>query len=138
MIRKEKKLYSEEVPRLYVLNNEEQAAKTIRKRRKIPKYFKLLSSVLGVYLLFAFLAGGYEIWQLKKQLEQIDLEKKVLLEQRTRLEQDIKALQEPEIIERIARESLGLVKPGETVIVPAIPGENIPKPKEVNSAEIAD
>ncbi|MBZ4655378.1 MAG: septum formation initiator [Peptococcaceae bacterium] len=138
MIRKEKKLYSEEVPRLYVLNNEEQAAKTIRKRRKIPKYFKLLSSVLGVYLLFAFLAGGYEIWQLKKQLEQIDLEKKVLLEQRTRLEQDIKALQEPEIIERIARESLGLVKPGETVIVPAIPGKNIPKPKEVNSAEIAD
>ncbi|MFZ5752822.1 MAG: FtsB family cell division protein [Bacillota bacterium] len=138
MIRKEKKLYSEEVPRLYVLNNEEQAAKTIRKRRKIPKYFKLLSSALGVYLLFAFLAGGYEIWQLKKQLEQIDLEKKVLLEQRTRLEQDIKALQEPEIIERIARESLGLVKPGETVIVPAIPGKNIPKPKEVNSAEIAD
>jgi cell division protein FtsB len=138
LIRKEKKLYSEEVPRLYVLNNEEQAAKTIRKRRKIPKYFKLLSSVLGVYLLFAFLAGGYEIWQLKKQLEQIDLEKKVLLEQRTRLEQDIKALQEPEIIERIARESLGLVKPGETVIVPAIPGKNIPKPKEVNSAEIAD
>lgn len=138
MIRKEKKLYSEEVPRLYVLNNEEQAAKTIRKRRKIPKYFKLLSSVLGVYLLFAFLAGGYEIWQLKKQLEQIDLEKKMLLEQRTQLEQDIKALQEPEIIERIARESLGLVKPGETVIVPAIPGKNIPKPKEVNSAEIAD
>jgi cell division protein FtsB len=138
LIRKEKKLYNEEAPRLYVLNNEEQVAKTIRKRRKIPKYFKLLSSALGVYLLFAFLAGGYEIWQLKKQLEQIDLEKKMLLEQRTQLEQDIKALQEPEIIERIARESLGLVKPGETVIVPAIPGENIPKPKEVNSAEIAD
>lgn len=138
-MRKEKKQYKEE-PRLYFLNNnnKEQAAKTIRKKRKIPKYVKMLASALGLYLIFAFVAGGYEIWQLKKQLEQIELEKKMILMQRSQLEQEIKALHEPEVIERIARESLGMVRPGETVIVPAIPGKNIPKPKEVNSAEIAD
>jgi cell division protein FtsL len=108
------------------------------KKRKIPRYFKLCLSVLGLYLVFAFVTSGYQIWQLNKQIHVLEGEQDVLLQKQQGLTNEIQSLNDPESIERIARESLGMVKKGETVVVPAIPEKNIPKPKEVSQSDMGD
>lgn len=104
------------------------ALKRRRKRRRIPRYFKIILGVLGGYLLFSFLFSGYQIRQIKQEIEQYHGQTAVLLQEQQELAQELATLQEPEMIETLARESLGLVKPGEILVVPAIPGENIPRP----------
>jgi len=100
-----------------------------RSRRKTPRYFKILLGVLGCYLLFSFLVGGYQIWQIKNDVAAEQLLTECLRQQQDDLENELALLQEPGMIETLARENLGLVKPGEILVVPAVPGENIPKPR---------
>jgi cell division protein FtsB len=109
-----------------------------RTKRYKPRYIKVCLSVLGLYLVFAFAAGGYQLWQLKMQLNILEGERILLLEKQEGLVSEIQSLNEAEIIERIARESLGMVKSGETIVVPAIAGENIPTPKEVKPEDMGD
>lgn len=108
------------------------------KKRKTPRYFKICLSVLGLYLIFTFVTGGYQIWQLKKQMRVLEGEQNVLLQEQQGLANEIQSLNDPESIEKIARESLGMVKEGETIVVPAIPEKNIPKPKEVSQSDMGD
>lgn len=107
-----------------------------RKRRK-PRWIRLSLSILGIYLLFSFAVGGYEIFLLKKQMGQMQIQQNILLDQRNELEKQIASLHNPEVIEKIARENLGMVKPGEVIILEAIPEKNIPKPKDVKDSDIA-
>lgn len=109
-----------------------------RKKRKVPRYLKFILAFLGVYLLFSFLIGGYQIWQLKKEIAQYNTQKEELLAKQRELENELTALQEPEMIEKLARENLGMVKEGEILVVPAVPGENIPAPKNNAFERIED
>lgn len=106
--------------------------------RRTPRYLKIFLSALGMYLIFTFLTGGYQIWHLKKQINALEQEQETLIQKQQVLVNEIQALNDPESIERIARESLGMVKAGETIVVPAVPEKNIPKPKEVNQADMGD
>lgn len=106
-------------------------------RKRSPGYLKLFVAVLGLYLLFSFMVGGYQVWQLKKQIQALENEQKGLLDQQQELVNEIESLNNPEIIERIARESLGMVKQGETIIVPATPDQSIPERKILNDQDIA-
>lgn len=100
----------------------EQLQRTIgRKKRKMPRYLKILCASLGVYLLCAFFMSYYQIWQVQKNIEEVKLQKRTLIEQQEELEKEQAALQDPEVIEKLARESLGMVKPGEILVVPAMP-----------------
>lgn len=124
---------------LYVL--EKPGTKQIvrrRRRRKLPAYIKLFLMSLGIYLVFSFLLGGYQIWQLKTQYNALKERQQILLEEQEILKKELESLNDPEIIERIARESLGMVRPGESIVLPAIPEENIPKPKDVKPEDIQD
>jgi len=125
-------------PNLYIIdtNNPDPYASPLPKKKR-PGYLKIFAAVLGLYLLFSFLVGGYQVWQLKKQIQALESEQKLLLEQQNGLKEDIQSLNNAEIIERIARESLGMVKPGETVIIPAIPDKSIPKTKILSDEDIA-
>lgn len=126
-------------PNLYVIEQsmtgEQPVPLTPKKRR--PGYLKLFAVVLGLYLLFSFIVGGYQVWQLKKQIQALENEQKNLLEKQKVLVDEMQSLNDPEIIERIARESLGMVKPGETIIVPAQPDEGIPERKMLTDQDIA-
>lgn len=108
------------------------------RRRKMPRYAKITFALLGICLLFSFVIEGYHIWQVKKEIGQLKEQQSILLQQQKNLEADLISLQNPEIIEKLARESLGMVKPGETLVVPAVPEENIPKPKNVKTEDIQD
>ncbi|MDX9871999.1 MAG: septum formation initiator family protein [Clostridia bacterium] len=109
-----------------------------RTKKKWPRYLKVALSVAGLYVVFIFATGGYELWQLQQQMHILEEEQGALLEKQEALTEEIQSLNEPEIIERIARESLGMVKAGETIIVPAVPGENLPKPKDVKPEDMGD
>jgi cell division protein DivIC len=100
-----------------------------RRKRKIPRYAKAFFAAVGVYLLFLFLMNGYQIWQAKLNIKELNLQKERLLQEQKELENERDSLHDPEVIEKLARESLGFVKPGETLIVPAVPKENVPEPK---------
>ena len=107
------------------------------KKKRRPGYLKLFMAILGVYLLFSFVVGGYQVWQLKKQIKVLEEEQQALLEQQKSLMDEMQSLNDPEIIERMARESLGMVKPGETVIIPAQPDDSIPARKILPDQDIA-
>lgn len=123
---------------LYLVDNETRNTNpAARKKKKKFKPGKLLLAIVGSYLVVAFLAGGYQIWRLKGQIQQLQNDRALLQEQYQEMTQEMNALQDPEIIERLARESLGMVKNGESIVISATAGKDIPKPQEVGG-EITD
>jgi len=122
-------------PSLYLVQNKP-SARVVRVKRKTPRWVKMILAGLALYLLFLFGKGGYELWNLKGQIEDLKLEQSRLMEEQQKLKQELESLNDPEVIEKIARESLGMVRRGETVVLPAIPGYNIPKPEAVAPGEI--
>jgi len=119
-----------------VIPNHSGYVKVRRRKRKMPRYMKFILGLLGVYLLFSFAIGGYNIWQIKNEIAEYNLQKEELLKEQQQLENELVFLQEPEMIEKLARESLGMVKPGEILVVPAVPGEHLPKPKNIPQQDL--
>lgn len=125
-------------PNLYVVNKEKSEAPASVKKRKAPSPLRIVLGVLGLYMLFSFGTAGYQVWQLNQDLDVLEVDQKTLLEEQKALKNEVEALYKPEMIEKIARESLGLVNPGETKLLPAIPDKNIPKPGNVDVNDIRD
>lgn len=118
-------------------------------RKKAPKRkklkFKLGGPIVVLFVLLGLIVysfGGqmmemynvrHEITQLKEQMDDIKTKNADLSKQ-------IEQLSSDPYIEREAREKLGLVKPGEKVILEAKPGvanSNVPgSPKKPNNTEI--
>ncbi|NLW07128.1 MAG: hypothetical protein GX039_03975 [Clostridia bacterium] len=91
-----------------------------KKRRSLKGL--LIIGIVG-YLLFSFGHLGYGIYQAKLQIKSYEAQKQALLAKKEQLQEQIEQLNDASYIERLAREELGLVKPGETVIIPAVPGQ---------------
>jgi cell division protein FtsL len=127
-------------PSLFVLEPQQQNIQMKRGNRRVPRYLRLLITCLGIYLVFSFAIGGYQIWQIKKQVNTLEKEQFLLQSKHQELEQEIKSLDTPEVIEKLAREGLGMVKPGESLLIPAVPQQGIPKLKSNNATaqDIAD
>ncbi|WP_406677479.1 FtsB family cell division protein [Moorella sp. ACPs] len=83
----------------------------------------LVAGLLAVYLLYSFIRLGLALYQTNLQIKACQEQKAVLMAESSRLHEQIKDLNNDSYIERMAREELGLIKPGETVIVPAVPGQ---------------
>ncbi|NSW84152.1 MAG: septum formation initiator family protein [Syntrophothermus sp.] len=99
-----------------------QKTKTRAKPSKGKKGRKLFVVVL-VLAFFAFVFGPQlkMLWDMKGEIQALQEQKSELLKKKaelTRLERD---LQTNEAIERMAREQLGMVKPGEKVMVKVVP-----------------
>jgi cell division protein FtsB len=81
------------------------------------------AAVLGAVILMLGATAIVPLRQYVAQRSEIrGLEEKIetLIEERGRLERRVKELQDPDELERIARECLGMVKPGEIAFV-AVP-----------------
>jgi len=80
----------------------------------------LLALVLVVY----GSSGLPRVWQMKRDVEALEREIATLRGETRELARTVDQLRsDPETIERIAREDLGLVRPGETVLkFPSTPG----------------
>ncbi len=79
----------------------------------------IISVALGVTLIglaITFGTSTLEIYRLEREAAELTRTKQQLQEQRAILHEEIKALHTPAYIERLAREQLGLVKPGEIAV----------------------
>ena len=77
--------------------------------------------LIAFLVLVAYVAFGnglfYKVWQKEKTLTELEAQKKQLEAETDSLRQVLKLLESDiDFIERVAREDLGLVKPGEVVI----------------------
>jgi cell division protein FtsB len=100
---------------------------------------KLVICTIGL-ILFCFLAiaFGRVIWlnyKLDQEIAFYSQQIEVLKIQQADILNEIMEAQDPLFIERMAREKLGLVKPGEKVVVPSKPG-NLPRFIEPAEEEI--
>lgn len=89
-----------------------------RSKRRI-NWFRLF--LIGIFAYFLYVSAGQqgEIRAITQETETT----KAQLEQETKLNQSLKEerdrLKTPEYVEKLAREELGLVKPGEVPYIPA-------------------
>jgi cell division protein FtsB len=91
-----------------------------QRKRRIRVLLQLASLLVGSYLLFSLLFGNlgllryYKMHQLYNQTQQ---EVEALEREHARLRQEVEDLKtDPQTIERIARERLGMAREGEIVI----------------------
>ena len=82
---------------------------------------RLLRTVVLAVLALSFTAYGGQsltrVWTLKKEVEPLEREVGALRVETARLTADVDRLRtDPDYIEQIAREKLGLIKPGERVL----------------------
>jgi cell division protein FtsB len=89
---------------------------------------RLLRTAVLAGLAVAFVAYGGQslarVWTLKKEIESLEREVGVLRVETARLTADVGRLRtDPDYIEQIARDKLGLVKPGDRVLkLPPVSG----------------
>ena len=98
-------------------------SKVIRLPKGRRPWRQLVALVVTLYLLYSFTHLGLALYQTNRQMQAYENQKTALLQENARLKQQIQELNSDSYIERVAREELGLVKPGERVIMPAQPGQ---------------
>ncbi|MDP3058528.1 MAG: septum formation initiator family protein [bacterium] len=71
-----------------------------------------------MYFFYALIFQEIELRSLKRQQEQLQTEKQLLIEEQQRLMKEIELLKTDAYIEKVARERLGLIGPKDLLVVP--------------------
>lgn len=79
-------------------------------------------------LVIAFGTSTYEVYRLEREAAELSRTKQQLQEHSASLHEEIKALYTSSYIEKLAREQLGLVKPGEIAVLIVHPPTPAPVP----------
>ena len=77
-----------------------------------------------IYVVSTLILQQFKIADLARQEEQLEVRMKEVMEQRENLKKEISLLHTDKYIERVARDELGLVKPGEYIL------KGVKNPKE--------
>lgn len=95
----------------------------VRKRRwrLTPRFWAILFGGLAVYVFFAYWVGYAKIRSLRQQIAEVEHQIQAMQMRNQQLRDEIERVQSDAYTERVAREKLGLVKPGETPFVVAKP-----------------
>jgi len=103
-----------------------------KKRNRIRSVAYILIVTVMVFVISAFGRFAWSSYQLSREIDLYLSQLENAKIQNAQLLQEIEQIQDPIFIERIARERLGLVRSGERIIMPTIPGDIMPlnKPAE--------
>ena len=82
------------------------------KKKKI-NFKRLFLCIICIYTAVRIICGFGDIFTLKEQKAQLDQKMQEALEQQAILESQVEKMSTPEEMERLAREKLGYVLPGE-------------------------
>lgn len=82
------------------------------------KFFKILFLIVILVSLFKFYTNYRQIQELDYRIVALEDNITLAKEEREILEKELKNISDPKFIERVARQELGLVKPGELLIIP--------------------
>ncbi len=95
-----------------------------KRKEKKPVIKLLLVGFVAMSLLFTIVPRVKTVYDLNKQKVILEQQKDKLAEQNGHLQNTMSEVNSPENIEKIAREQLGLVKKGETIIIPMLPDQS--------------
>lgn len=87
-------------------------------KTKIPSYIKIIFLFIFILVGSRFYNNYQHIQTLKREVEQKEKQILIAEERRQALMDELDNINDPKYIERIARKELGLVKPGEMLIIP--------------------
>lgn len=100
-----------------------------RGRSGLPRWvWTLAIAAIIVLSAVAFATTFLELYRLQREADRLVRMRMALQQETAVLREEIRALHTPEYIERIAREQLGLVKPGEIVLLIVKPPAPVPAP----------
>lgn len=94
----------------------------VRRRLRV-RWGRLVAFVLGAYLATGLVAQQVAYWQARQELRALQAEVQRVAEENRALRERIQFVRGDAYIDAAARERLGLVRPGETVIQIVEPGE---------------
>ncbi len=77
------------------------------------KWFRLLTIVLGVCFLYSFIQQQNQLNAIRRDSDSVRAQLTEFRESNTNLKEERDALNDRRYVEKLAREELGLVKPGE-------------------------
>lgn len=101
-----------------------------KKRRALISKQRLLAfGLIGVVLCALFLPTEIKIIRMQAELKRLEMEEQALLRKQREIKEKIRYYSSDEYVEKAARSELGLVKPGEVLVVPAVPGRVQPPPE---------
>lgn len=78
------------------------------------RWLKIIVVIIGVY---AIIHAAYDWYTISAQQKELQIQVEELKKKNEQLEEEKKQLQDPKAIEQVARDELGLVKPGEVPYV---------------------
>jgi cell division protein FtsB len=82
------------------------------------RFFKILLIIIVGLLAYRYYQNYAMIRKLEATITELENSLIMARGEKTRLEEELNNINNPEYIERIAREELGLVKPGELLLIP--------------------
>jgi cell division protein DivIC len=91
------------------------------KNNKNSRLKLILAGVLVVLLMLPVAPRVKMLWDLNQRIERLENQKAELEKNRQELETELKQANSPAMVEKIAREQLGMVKKGETRVVEVLP-----------------
>ncbi len=108
-------------------------------RRPVPRWVGPIAALAILLVLGVALGGAYwDGYRLRREAAEMARERDLLRRQNTQLREEIRLLNTPEYIERIAREQLGLVRPGEIAIMLMRPTPAPPPPPAAASEKLEE
>ncbi|WP_298702949.1 cell division protein FtsL [uncultured Veillonella sp.] len=87
------------------------------KREQFMTVLNWIAIILVIAAIYSLGRTGYEWYQVEQQKKELQVQIEELKKKNEQLEQENAQLQDPKAIEAVAREELGLVKPGEVPYV---------------------
>ncbi len=88
-----------------------------RKTRRVRRLQAVLLILLAIWITVAFGRSYYENYQARQRLIELESDLRAYEIRNEQLEETLQRLQSPEYVERVAREELGLVQPGEKLYI---------------------
>lgn len=102
--------------------------------RRLPRWVIVTASLaLATAIALIFGASFLNVYRLQREEARLEALKRNLQEQNAALREEMRLLQTPQYIEKLAREQLGLVKPGEiSLFILQAPAKLQPSPAALN------
>jgi cell division protein FtsB len=98
---------------------------------------RMLSLGLGLAILCAlFLPAQIRVWKSQSALNNLQSQKQALYLQQQQIQRQIGYYNSAAYVEEAARQNLGLVNPGESLVLPAVAGKAMPLAQTYHSSAI--
>jgi cell division protein DivIC len=104
------------------------------KKRSQRRFAGFLLAVM-LLMLFPMLRDGLSYLRMRQALQTLQQQNRELLSAKEQLARELLDLSDPEVIEKLAREELNMVRPGESKVFSAIPTDDIPEREKLRTGE---